>query len=74
MNKIQYVSKYISLSQEGLVPKIECPMDQGLLLCNLSEQDDVFLYCLSCDYNSILGLSTVNKIKKEVEKAIEISK
>lgn len=67
MNKIQYVSKYISLSQEGLVPKIECPMDQGLLLCNLSEEDDVFLYCLSCDYKKILGFKTINNMKREMD-------
>lgn len=74
MNKIQYVSKYISLSQEGLVPTLQCPMDQGLLLCNLSENDDIYVYCLSCEYNSIMGLITIEKIKKEVEKVLELNK
>ena len=33
--KIQYLSKYIALSEEGLVPRLECPMDQGLLMPNI---------------------------------------
>ena len=32
--RIQYVSTYIKLSEEGLVPKLLCPQDQGSLLCN----------------------------------------
>jgi hypothetical protein len=70
MNKIQYVSKYISLSQEGLVPKIECPMDQGLLLCNLSEKDDIFLYCLSCTYIKEIGIVLYNDIRNRVENVL----
>jgi hypothetical protein len=41
--KIQYVSKYLSLSEEGLVPRINCPVDQGSLLCNTDLEDQIAL-------------------------------
>ena len=65
--RIQYVSKYISLSEEGLVSKLECPMDQGLLLPNLNENDNIFLYCIECSYKKIVGIDLYNKIKNKVE-------
>ena len=68
--KIQYVSKYLSLSEEGLVPRIYCPMDQGSLLCNLDGEDSIFLYCLSCDYKKHIGLHLYDKLKESVENAI----
>lgn len=66
MRKIQYVSKYIALSEEGLVPKIECPMDQGLLLSNLDLEDNIFMYCLSCSYKKFVG----EKLYSDMEKAV----
>jgi hypothetical protein len=65
--RIQYVSKYISLSEEGLVSKLECPMDQGLLLPNLNENDNIFLYCLECSYKKIVGIDLYNKISNKVK-------
>jgi hypothetical protein len=64
--RIQYVSKYISLSEEGLVSKLECPIDQGLLLPNLNENDNIFLYCISCSYKKIVGIDLYNKIMNKV--------
>jgi hypothetical protein len=55
MRQIQIVSKYIALSQEGLVPRLNCPMDQGPLLVNQNLEDQVFLYCLSCEYKKFIG-------------------
>jgi hypothetical protein len=66
LRKIQYVSKYIALSEEGLVPKIECPMDQGLLLSNLDLEDNIFMYCLSCSYKKFVG----EKLYSDMEKAV----
>ena len=66
MRRIQYVSKYIALSEEGLVPKIECPMDQGLLLSNLDLEDNIFMYCLSCSYKKFVG----EKLYSDMEKAV----
>jgi hypothetical protein len=67
LKQIQYVSKYIALSEEGLVPKVECPMDQGLLLCNQNEEDDIFLYCLSCNYKKVIGIDFYEKIVRLVK-------
>jgi len=53
--QIQYVSKYIALSEEGLVPRLECPMDQGPLFPNLDQDDNIFLYCLSCSFKKMMG-------------------
>lgn len=68
--KIQIVSKYLSLAKEGLVPQMDCPLDQGPLFPNLDNDDNIFLYCISCNYKSYIGLSLYNKIKKEVEKNV----
>ncbi len=68
MKKVQYVSKYIRLSEEGLVPRLECPMDQGPLFCNISMNDEIYLYCLSCNYKQYIGNATYDKIVSLVEK------
>jgi len=64
--RLQYVSKYIALSEEGLVSKLECPLDQGLLMPNLDKDDTIYLYCLSCNYKNEMGLEVYDRIKKAV--------
>jgi hypothetical protein len=64
--KIQYVSTYIKLSLEGLVPKLLCPQDQGLLFCNGDGESTVYLYCLECKYKNTLGLQKYDDIVKLV--------
>lgn len=64
--QIQYVSKYIALSEEGLVPRLECPVDQGSLQSNLDLEDKIYLYCLSCEYKNNIGLEVYEKIANEV--------
>ena len=64
--RLQIVSKYIALSEEGLVSKLECPLDQGLLMPNLDNEDNIFLYCLSCDYKNTMGLEVYDRIEKSV--------
>lgn len=68
MRQIQYVSQYIALSEEGLVPRLECPMDQGLLQSNLDLEDNIYLYCLSCSYKKFIGEKLYNDIKERVNK------
>ena len=70
MKQIQYVSKYIALSEEGLVPKLECPMDQGLLFSNLDLEDNIYLYCLSCSYKKFIGEKAYSDIKKAVDENV----
>jgi hypothetical protein len=67
MVRIQKVSRYLNLSAEGLVPRIDCPMDQGLLFCNQDLEDNVYLYCLSCDYKRVIGLEFYDDILKALE-------
>ena len=47
--------------------KLECPIDQGLLMPNLDEEDTLFLYCLSCNYRNNMGLEVYDRIVKSVE-------
>ena len=68
--KIQYVSKYLSLSKEGLVPELLCPMDQGSLYPNQDSEDNIFLYCLSCNYKKNIGLEMYANLKKMVDDEI----
>ena len=70
MQKVQYVSKYIALSKEGLVPELLCPMDQGPLYSNLDLEDNIILYCLSCSYKRTVGILDYDNIVLLVEKAI----
>lgn len=65
--KIQYVSTYIKLSKEGLVPKLLCPQDQGPLLCNGDGESFIYLYCLECDYKSTMGIARYEDIVKLVD-------
>jgi len=67
--QIQYVSKYIALSEEGLVPGLSCPMDQGPLLPNMDLEDNIYLYCLSCQYKKVLGTKDYDDIVKAVNNA-----
>jgi hypothetical protein len=68
--QIQYVSKYIALSEEGLVPRLECPMDQGSLQSNLDLEDKIYLYCLSCEYKNNIGLEVYSKLVELVNNEI----
>lgn len=69
MRQIQTVSKYIALSQEGLVSKLECPIDQGLLFPNQDLDGSDFLYCLSCSYKKFIGIDFYDDIIKKLKAA-----
>ena len=68
MQRIQYVSKYIAMAEEGLVPHLECPMDQGFLLPNQDLEDNLYLYCISCNYKKFIGFGFYDEIVKAVKK------
>ena len=61
------MSKYLDLSREGLVPKLECPMDKGLLFCNQDEKDQIYIYCISCNYKKMLGIKLYDTMLEIVE-------
>jgi hypothetical protein len=69
--RVQVVSKYLALAEEGLVSRLDCPIDQGLLMPNLDENDNIFLYCLSCNYKNSMGLEVYDRIRKQVERYTE---
>lgn len=60
------MSKYLALAEEGLVSKMDCPLDQGLLMPNQTVDDKVYLYCLSCSYKKEIGLDLYDKMQKVV--------
>lgn len=68
--KIQYVSKYVSLSKEGLVPELLCPMDQGSLYPNQDMEENIFLYCLTCSYKKTIGLVDYKNLESLVDRTI----
>lgn len=65
--RVQYVSTYISMSEEGLVEKLLCPVDQSILFCNQDLEDNIYLYCLECEYRKNIGLNTYNEIVRAVQ-------
>jgi Fe2+ or Zn2+ uptake regulation protein len=66
--RIQYVSTYINLSEEGLVEKLNCPVDNGSLFSSLDQEDNIVLCCLECNYKKIIGLDFYDKIQKTVDR------
>ena len=56
------MSTYIKLSEEGLVPKLLCPQDQGSLQCNGDGENYIYLYCLECEYKNTIGITKYESI------------
>jgi hypothetical protein len=56
------------MSEEGLVEKLLCPVDQSILFSNQSLDDNIYLYCLECEYKKNIGIFTYEEIVKAVEK------
>ena len=63
--KVQLVSKYLTLAREGLVASMDCPLCQGFLFANTNNEDDIYLYCLACNYKKQLGLALYKRMEKE---------
>jgi hypothetical protein len=55
------------MSKDGLVEKLLCPVDQSFLFSNQDLEDNIYLYCLDCNYKSYIGINTYQNIVKEVE-------
>lgn len=64
--RVQIVSKYLTLAEEGLVAKMACPLCQGLLMPNQDGEDNVYLYCLSCYYKNHIGIDMYEQMKRAV--------
>jgi hypothetical protein len=55
------------MSEDGLVEKLLCPVDQSNLFSNQDLEDQIFLYCLECQYKKFIGLDLYNKMVKAVD-------
>ena len=66
--RIQIVSKYLDLASQGLVSKMDCPLDQGLLMPNQTIDDKIYLYCLSCDYKKEIGLELYGRMEEAIRR------
>ena len=66
--RIQVVSKYLALAEEGLVSKVDCTLDQGLLMPNQTIDDKIYLYCLSCDYKKEIGLDLYGRMEEAINR------
>lgn len=64
--KVQVLNAYKKLAGEQIVPPLLCPSDEEELYPNLTEDDRLYLYCLSCNYKNYLGLEIYSKIEKLV--------
>ena len=62
------MSKYLTLAEEGLVSKVDCPLDQGLLMPNQDINDKIYLYCLSCEYKKEIGLDLYGRMEEAVRR------
>lgn len=45
---------------------MDCPLCQGFLFANATTEDDVYLYCLACNYKKQIGLALYGRMEKEV--------
>ena len=62
------MSKYLDLASQGLVSKMDCPLDQGLLMPNQTIDDKIYLYCLSCDYKKEIGLELYGRMEEAIRR------
>jgi hypothetical protein len=46
-----------------------CPLDQGLLFSNQDDKEEIFLYCLSCQYKSYIGSAVYSKMLEGLKNA-----
>lgn len=69
---IKEAHTYMNLAEQGMVPAIACPVnpDHTKLITDVSEDGDVFFYCLACNIKVIPGLSKIFKMKSALKKPI----
>lgn len=63
------MSEYLTLSREGLVSEMVCPLDQGLLFANEDIEEKIFVYCISCKYKNYIGSALYSKMKDGLKNA-----
>lgn len=64
--KIQVVNAYLKLQDEGRVPVIYCGNDRDHTrpFARLTDNDEVELYCLGCNWTNMPGLRIYESMKQ----------
>lgn len=73
VHDIFYFRAYQDLAKNGEAEGLYCNSikDHGLLLANIhGDKDELFLYCLECDFKLIPGIATIDLIKNIVKERI----
>ena len=63
--KIQIVSRYLELVDQGQAPPPVCKNDKehGRVFARLDDDDEnITLWCLACEYNAQLGIAMYDKM------------
>lgn len=65
-NKWDYFHSYRHLSEEGKVKPLTCPDDNSKLVTRTSPEDEVLLWCPSCDTVKKPGLDVFHQVRAVV--------
>lgn len=70
---IQVFNKYLLLSDIGKTKPLLCGLDNDhpRLFANIDENDNIYLYCLACEYKMIPGIELYSRIEKIVSELSE---
>lgn len=70
---IRLFSKYYKLSLEDKVIPIQCGIDQfhPVMVPNIDEEDQIYLYCLACNFKIIPGTELYRNITECIDKLNE---
>ena len=74
VHDIFYFREYQELAKNNEAQGLYCNSikDHGLLYANIQgDEDELFLYCLECDFKLIPGIVTIDLIKSIVKERIE---
>lgn len=65
---IQVIRKYLEYTNNNILPPVLCQMDidHGSLYPNMEHSEDVFLYCLACEYKIHLGINSIQDMLESI--------
>lgn len=61
---IQVINKYLILSDNDITIPIRCGIDNDhpRLFANMDDDDNIYLYCMACEYKLIPGIELYERI------------
>jgi hypothetical protein len=62
------IKRYLILADEEKIDRHDCPEEpeHGRLYANLTDDDKIFLYCLSCKYKIFPGYNSLKDMELKV--------